>query len=274
MRRLLTVLLLIAGTLWPLTAFAVVPVTQIHNPAGLTAIFENAGVNATFVLYEPYANKLTIYNDARAQQRFVPASTFKIVNTLIGLGSGAVTSLDDEIFYWDTEAPRNRPEWEKDMNLREAARVSCLPVYRELARRIGFERMRAAVTEMGYGNAEIGKPQNLETFWLNGPLAINAVEQAVFMTRLSRNDLPMPMAMQQQAAEIFLQESNTNGALYAKSGAAVKAYGVPLGWWVGWVVKGDAVYGFALNMDMPDYDNDLPKREVLARACLKALGVW
>ena len=38
--------------------------------------------------------------------------------------------------------PQPRKEWERDMGLREAIKMSNVPIYQELARRIGIVRMR------------------------------------------------------------------------------------------------------------------------------------
>jgi beta-lactamase class D len=51
----------------------------------LDAVFREQGVTSTFVLYDVPADRLTIVNRARAETRFVPASTFKIANSLIAL---------------------------------------------------------------------------------------------------------------------------------------------------------------------------------------------
>lgn len=62
-------------------------------------LFKNAGVNGTFVLYAVTAQRLIGHDQARAEKRFVPASTFKIPNTLIGLSVGAVKNVDEVLPY-------------------------------------------------------------------------------------------------------------------------------------------------------------------------------
>lgn len=49
--------------------------------------------------------------------------------------------------------------------------------------------MRANVSRLGYGNAEIG--QVVDNFWLVGPLKISAMEQTRFLLRLAQ-ELPFP----------------------------------------------------------------------------------
>ena len=66
--------------------------------------------DATFVVLDARSGAITRYNTARASQRFVPASTFKIANTLIALETGVVSGADFPIA-WDSTAPRNTGFW-------------------------------------------------------------------------------------------------------------------------------------------------------------------
>ncbi|MCS5698158.1 penicillin-binding transpeptidase domain-containing protein [Cyanobium sp. FGCU-52] len=90
-------------------------------------------------------------------------------------------------------------EWLEPMGLRGAIRVSNVPLYQELARSIGLRRMDEAVHRLGYGNELIGS--DVTTFWLRGPLAISAVEQTRFLSRLAHQNLPFPKTAQQQVRE-------------------------------------------------------------------------
>jgi len=62
----------------------------------LDKVFSDAGINGTFVLYDVTANRLVVHAPIRAEKRFIPASTFKIPNSLIGLSTGAVGSVEKE----------------------------------------------------------------------------------------------------------------------------------------------------------------------------------
>jgi len=239
-----------------------------EESAGVGEIFRNEKVNGTFVLYNAKTDSYTGYNKHRAEKRYVPASTFKIPNSLIGLSVGAVKSVDDVVPYKSNVPPLSKA-WEKDMGLRKAIVMSNVPIYQELARRIGLERMRENVSKMKYGNNEIG--DTVDTFWLKGPLEISAIEQTQFLARLAKDELPFPKDCQKSIREIVLLEQGENWKLYGKTGWQ-NAPGKGVGWWVGWVRKGDCLYTFALNMDIRKA-SDAGKRMELGRECLKALGV-
>lgn len=231
-------------------------------------IFKAAGVDGTFVLYDVATGAYIGYNKDRAEKRFVPASTFKIPNSLIGLSVGAVKSVDEILPYRGHPKPFTKA-WEKDMGLREAIVVSNVPIYQELARRIGLERMRDNVSKMNYGNREIGT--SVDTFWLNGPLKISAVEQTQFLAKLAQGTLPFPETSQKSVRDIARLDKGSNWTLYGKTGWE-NGPDPGVGWWVGWVQKEDRVYVFALNIDIQK-ESDAVKRIELGKASLMALGI-
>lgn len=266
---------LLAVALLALPTSGAAAATSTANPPGawreqpaVAALFREAGVEGTFVLLDERSGELHGHNQSRAEQRFVPASSFKIANALIGLSLGAVTSVDAVIPYTGDAAPFMR-EWLQPMGLRGAMKVSNVPLYQELARRIGLQRMREALVRLGYGNQQIGS--DVTTFWLRGPLAISAVEQTRFLSRLAHRTLPFPAQAQRQVAEITQVESGPGWSLHAKTGWQ-NAPGAGVGWWVGWVRKGERITPFALNIAMAGAA-DAPKRERLGRSSLQALGI-
>lgn len=244
---------------WSSTASA----SEWRNSPMLEAIFAASNATGTFVLYDTDSDTLVGYNQKRAETRFIPASTFKIPNTLIGLTVGAVKSVD-EIFPYDGK-PQPYKFWQKDMGLREAIKVSNVPVYQELARRIGLERMRAELAKLDYGNGEIGAV--VDVFWLEGPLTISPVEQTLFLARFAQGKLPLPKKAQMQTRELLLVEQNDDWSLFAKTGTVARH-----GWWVGWVEKEGKIYTFALNIELPQ-GQDAPDRIGIGKQCLTALKI-
>jgi len=258
MRRLLPLLLLPACLL----AHA----AEWKESAELARLFKQEGVSGTFIVHDLAADRYTVHDRKRAETRYVPASTYKIPNSLIGLATGVVANVDQVLPYGG--GPTRRPEWAHDMSLRDAIRISNVPVYQGLARRIGLERMRTGLRQFEYGNMDPGSV--VDTFWLDGPLKISAHEQTLFLDKLVRDALPVPKAAMAAVRDILRQEGSAE--LYAKTGWGVPPDGREIGWWVGWVVKEGKVYTFALNLDIPD-DAAGAKRVPLGKASLQALGL-
>lgn len=233
----------------------------------LGRFFDAAGVNGTFVLLNLQTDEMTIVYPGRALRRYVPASTFKITNSLIALETGAVADADEVLPYGGE--PQPFPAWEKDMSMREAIRASNVPVYQEVARRIGLERMRAMLARLGYGNADPGDV--VDRFWLDGPLAISAVEEARFVAALATNALPLSNRSQALVREILLMEEIDGAKFYGKTGWAFDEEKPGIGWFVGWVERDGRIFSFALNMDMTEIEQAGLRIE-LAKKLLGALG--
>lgn len=237
------------------------------SSAALTQLFVEAGVEGTFVLYDVQAEQFVGHDPLRAETRFVPGSTFKIANALIGLAVNSVKDVDEVLPYGNRPQPFK--QWQQDMGLRQAIAISNVPIFQTLARRTGLRAMAENVAQMDYGNTNIG--DKVDRFWLDGPLQISAIEQTRFLARLAQGTLPYPESMQRAVRDIVLLESNARYRLYGKTGW-VNAPGPGVGWWVGWVEHEQGLYAFALNLDIRS-QADADKRIPLAKACLKALGV-
>jgi beta-lactamase class D OXA-50 len=206
-----------------------------------------------------------VHDAARADSGFLPASTFKIVNAAIALETGAVTG-PDEHFPWDG-VRRTFDGWNRDHTFASAMQASAVPVYQEVARRIGGERMEDWLRRIGYGNADVGG--GIDQFWLRGDLRVSAREQVDFLTRFVRGEADFSPRTVAAVAGMVLTDSGPGWALHAKTGWAFE---VELGWWAGWTVNEGETYVFALNMAMPDARTDPPRRIRIGRAALEAVG--
>lgn len=233
----------------------------------LDAVFQEHGVTGTFVLYDVAEDRLTLVNAKRAETRFVPASTFKIANSLIALETGAVKDEAEVIPYGGKPQPFK--VWERNMSMREAIVISNVPVYQELARRVGLDQYHHWLARLGYGNQETGS--QVDRFWLDGPLEISAVEQVKFLSALAQGKLDASAGAQEFVRDILRLESRDGISLYGKTGWQFSRE-PQLGWWVGWVERDGKIFAFALNIDMAG-KADIPKRTTIGKALLEKLGV-
>lgn len=205
-----------------------------------------------------------VHDAARADTPLIPASTFKIVNAAIALEIGAVSG-PDELFPWDGEV-REFAAWNRDLTLAGAMTASAVPVYQEVARRIGGAAMEEWLNRLDYGNHQVGSV--IDRFWLDGPLLTSAREQVDFLERMVRGELPFSPETLSAVEEMIRLEEGPWGSLHGKTGWAFEA---DLGWWVGWVRRGPETWVFALNMDLPRPE-DAPRRVAVGRAALQAVG--
>lgn len=147
-------------------------------------------------------------------------------------------------------------------------RKSVVWVYQDFARRLGEQRELQYLRQIDYGNARVSG--RVDDFWLNGTLTISAHEQITFLQRLYRNQLPFSVEHQRLVKDVMIVEAGRDWLLRAKTGWQSRAE-PQVGWWVGWAEWPTGPFFFALNMDMPNKDRDLPKREAIARAILRSI---
>ena len=206
----------------------------------LKKYFDENNVDGCFTLLNNANGEVTVYNMALDTQRFSPASTFKIMNSLIGLQTGRITD-EKMLIKWDG-VKRSPESWNKDMDMAEAFKVSCVPYYQEVARRIGRDTMKMWIDSIGYGNKNIDGP--IDSFWLNNKLKISPDEQLGLVKRLYFDQLPFRKSAQQIVRDVMLQENNTAYKLAYKTGWGADEQNNDIGWVVGWIEENNHVYFF------------------------------
>ncbi|AFL73497.1 class D beta-lactamase [Thiocystis violascens] len=235
--------------------------------SGIASLFVQADRDGTLVLSSLRTGETFIHNDARAQRRFSPASTFKIFNTLIALKAKAITGADDR-FTWDGQQ-HALLDWNRDQTIASAFKVSCVWCYQTLARRVGAAPYREAIRQAAYG--ELSEPFALTEFWLDGSLRISAIEQVDFIKQVVRRTLPFSTQAYETLRDIMVVEQTPAWTLRAKTGWSTRT-SPSIGWYLGYVETHDDTWVFATNFDLPDAA-DLPLRQSLTRAALQAKGV-
>jgi beta-lactamase class D len=261
--------LLAAASLLPSRSFADVAPQRSEIRESLAKHFLEVGTVGTFVGYK-VDDYLVIASDKnRSGEAKLPASTFKIPNSIIALETGVVGDPDKDVFKWDGVV-RSIEAWNKDHTMRSAIAASAVPVYQEIARRIGQERMQKYVDLFDYGNRDIGG--GIDQFWLTGNLRIDPVQQVDFVDRLRRGALPVSKRSQDLVRDILPVTKAGDTVIRAKSGLLGAEIGKPsLGWMVGWAEKGEARTVFALNMDCLE-PRHIADRMTITQQCLADIG--
>jgi beta-lactamase class D len=218
------------------------------------SILLQADVNGVILIYNKNENTYYSNNFDLGNNGALPASTFKITNSIIALEIGVVQS-DSTIFKWNGEK-RRLPVWEQDLSLRDAFHVSCVPCYQEIARMIGAERMKAYLQKFNYGNMQVDSG-NIDVFWLEGDSKITPFEQLDFLKRFYYFDLPIKKSTHNTMKHLMIIDENANYTLSGKTGWAIRNEN-NTGWFTGYLEKENNVYFFvtciqpkeAFNMEM------------------------
>jgi len=238
---------------------------QAEDP-DLARLFARRGLTGTLVLTSLDGSRTFIHNDARAAERFIAASTFKIPNTLIGIEEKAV-DLDSRSPWDGVERPF--PGHNRDQTLESAFQVSCLWCYQIIARRVGAAKYPEYIRRMAYG--QLREPFDGTEFWLDGSLTISAQEQIAFLRNLVQRKLPFSPRSYDILARIMVADSPPGYTLRAKTGWSGGPH-PQVGWYVGTVETPKEVWLFALNIVVRSPD-DLPLRATLVREALTLKGI-
>lgn len=255
--------------------------------AGWRASFDSAGQRGVFVLrrlgrpdaaggahdvYDRDAYPAAASDAARARRPYLPASTFKVPNSLLAFELGVVA--DERAWFPKTWPDAPVAAWNRPFTFAGAFAASAVPVYQVVARRVGEARYRTWLRRLDYGNAD--PSGGVDHFWLDGALRTTALNQVAFLARLAERRLPLSARSQLLVRGMMLREAGPACALYAKTGlvgpGATRQVAPEerVGWYVGWVETEEARWAFALNLDA---ERAGAARAPLARAMLARAGV-
>jgi beta-lactamase class D len=248
-----------------LLACACAPARPAERP-DLRRYFDAERVGGTIALLDSRDDSLTCSDVALCQRRFLPASTFKITNSIIALETGVVQGPETPL-PWDGQT-YPVPDWNRDHTLASAMRVSCVPCFRDVARKIGPERMQDWLTRLDYGNRDGSGGDEL--FWLRGRIRISPLEQVEFVRRLERGELPIHA----HTRDVVLDVLRLEGGLYGKTGSTGPEDPPPaIGWFVGFVAQGDRRVYFATLIDSHPAEVDIkPLRRGITERVLESIG--
>jgi beta-lactamase class D len=227
----------------------------VKEDKSLARFFEENKVSGCFAIMNNATGQFTTYNLNRYRDSsYLPASTFKIINSLIGLQTGVISG-DSMIIKWDGVI-REISDWNKDLTMYEAFRVSALPYYQEVARRIGKDTMTFWLDSLKYGlqsaNDTFRLRSAVDSFWIDNSVKITPDEQLGIVKRLYFNQLPFYKSYQETVKRAMLRESNTKYRMGYKTGMGYTEAGHSLGWVVGWIEENNHPYFFVLNLESAD----------------------
>jgi beta-lactamase class D len=244
---------------------------RIKAAPELVREFEAEGTTGTIALFDTRDGVLACSDVQRCQRAFIPASTFKIPHSMIALETGAVEG-PDTIMKWDGKRYWV-DAWNRDLEFADAFRVSCVPCYQAIARKLGDVVEREWVTKLDYGNHDTSG--GIDTFWLRGGLRISPLQQIDFLRRFDGNQLPISERTADIVRDIMTLAVTETYVLRAKTGATFPPEDpVELGWFVGWLELGERRVFFATLIDGHRADVDrLPVRRRVTERVLKARGL-
>ncbi|SFN85671.1 beta-lactamase class D [Chitinophaga sp. YR627] len=224
---------------------------NVENEKNWEKYFAEYKVEGCFMLFNNSQGTFKVYNLERSQQRFLPASTFKIFNSLVGLETGVIKDTS-YVIPWDG-VTRDMPEWNRDLSMQQAFRVSAVPYFQEVARRITKPVMQHWLDTIKYGNMKISK---IDTFWLDNSLQISPDEELGFIKKLYFDQLPFHKVTMQNVRQVMLMEKKPEYELSYKTGMGFSGPKT-IGWITGWIEENGHPSFFVLNIETENKSLDM-----------------
>lgn len=225
-------------------------------------LYKSNNINGS-IFIESMDGTIEHHYNVNDKERFVPASTFKIPNTLIMLEEGLIKDQSD-IIKWDG-VERAYSSWNKDQTLKSAFHYSCVWCYQRYAKQIGDEKYHTYLRKFNYGNLLTGN--DLTRFWLDGELKISVKEQVKFLRKVYDEDLPIQKPHIKTLKHIMLSDDHENYKVWSKTGWSGKD-----GWYVGYLVTNNQTWFFANHIEI-NKNSDSKYRKKLTMDTFKMLNL-
>jgi len=206
-----------------------------------------AGNNGAIVIIDCTSEKVYDFFPAASSEMLAPCSTFKIWNTLIGLECGLISKPEEKFYFWDGKK-RSIEDWNQNLTLKEAFKVSCVPAFKDLAKKIGLENMKIWIDKISFGNKNISA--GIDCFWLpqedGNEIKITPLEQAKLLAKFINKQLPFSEKSEKILKELMKEKETIHGIFYGKTGSAADSSGnYTLGWFIGFVESQGETFAFA-----------------------------
>ncbi len=215
-------------------------------------VLDSLKVKGSILIYDVKTKTYYSNDFSWAKIGIIPASTFKIPNSIIALEIGIIKN-DSAVFKWNGEKRRFK-KWEEDLTFKKAFQVSCVPCYQEIARKVGVKRMKSYLKKLNY-NGMVFDTLTIDNFWLQGKSKFSQMQQIEFIERLYFSKLPISKRTENIMKDIMQIEKNESYVLSGKSGWGMRNE-INNGWLVGYLETNNSVYFFATNVEKLETNMD------------------
>ena len=217
--------------------------TPVKNEVDYSDSFN--GIQGCAVFYNPTDKVYDFYNSELCEEEIPPYSSFKIINTLLGLSQNVVTSADSKLgydgtIYW-------REQWNKDITLKEAFKESCVWYYEKIMDSLDKEYVQQVLNDLQYGNCDITAwdESGHNVFWISSSLKISPIQQVEVLSNIFEGKTSFNSSHVELLKDFMLVDSNENYSIYGKTGSASKRNA----WFTGFFEKDNERTYFAVRLD-------------------------
>ena len=168
------------------------------------------------------------------------------------------------------------PLWNKDMNLTEAFKSSCVWYFRALIDKIPPETVEKYLQKYQYGNHDVSDWQGtlntntdqaeLKVFWIESSLQISPVEQVNVLAKIFKGENQITETLK----KIMLVETSVL-KVYGKTGLGIKNNLVQDAWFIGFYERNSQKIFFAVRL--ADQENKIEDYRYQASRYAKSIAL-
>lgn len=231
----------------------------------LKKYFDSSNVDGSFSFLNNQLGDIIVYNMKLDTERLSPGTSFKILNSLIGIQTNKITNENSKL---KTDSSQNG-----NLTFKEAFQNSSLPFFQDLATQIGKDTMKFWIDSLHYGNKNTSG--SVDSFWLDNHLKISPDEQLGLASKLYFEQLPFPKYDQQMVQDQMLLEDNTLYQLSYATGTGIDEKNNNFGWVLGWIIENRHVYFFVTYIKSPQKNIDMQATGIhITKSILKEMGFF
>ena len=241
--------------------------SQLITEKNFKKHFETFRVDGCFLLFNQSDDEFIAYNADLCDSGYIPASTFKIPNSLIALEEGVIKDTN-QIIRWDGREWPNTG-WNQDQTLKSAIQYSCVWAYVWIAEQVGIDKYRKYVKLFDYGNKNLAGPPT--RFWLAGSFRISAAQQVDFLRRFYNYELPVSRKSVDIVKDIIILEKTGSYTLSGKTGGGMISDTEYIMWLVGYIERDGKTWFYAMNFKTDDFNKTSQARYDITKSILREI---
>ena len=139
------------------------------------------------------------------------------------------------------------------------------------AEKIGIDKYQTYVGSFDYGNKDLTGPPF--RFWLEGSFRISANQQIEFLNKFYNYKLPVSRQSIDIVKDLIVLEQTDSYTLSGKTGGAILGENEYIMWLVGYLVKNDKPYYYAMNFKSNDFGKTSQVRYEITKDILRQLDL-